>query len=62
VQLTFHVNPRDFLAGKNLESRAIKARNDAKNSGYYEMPTVVCFCVGPREKNSLSYTKARRLS
>jgi hypothetical protein len=34
--------PRDTLAGKNLEPRANEARNDAKNSGYCEIPTLVC--------------------
>jgi len=41
---------------------ATEARNETRNSGYYEMPTIVCNCVGPQEENRLSCTKARRLS
>jgi len=50
------------LRGRIFESRATEARSDAKNSGNYEMSTVVCNCVDPQEENSPSYTKARRLT
>jgi hypothetical protein len=49
--------PRDSIAGKNLEPRANEARNDAKNSRYCEIPTLVCNAWAHKRKTAFHILK-----
>ena len=57
MQLTFHVVPRDSLVGKDLESRVNEVRNDAKNSAYCEIPTLVCNAWAHKRKTAFHIQK-----